>query len=164
VATSLGTFETAPQASQALIPSNYFTGPGQFTLNLRLSKSFAFGKEVSRQASTGGGGGFGGGRGGGGGGRGGGGGFGGRGMAGGGGGGGGIFGPGNTGTKRYNLTFSAYARNVLNNVNLGSPVGVIGSPLFGQSNSLGGIFGGGGGGSPTQAANRRIDFQVVFSF
>jgi hypothetical protein len=46
-------------------------------------------------------------------------------------------------------------------VNLGSPVGVIGSPLFDQSNSLGGVFGGGGG---SQAANRRIDFQVVFSF
>jgi hypothetical protein len=153
VATSLDTFETAPQANQALIPSNYFTGPRQFTMNLRLSKSFAFGKEVSRQASTGGGGGFGGGRGGGGG-------FGGRGM-GGGGRGGGIFGPGNTGTKRYNVTFSAYARNLLNNVNLGSPVGVIGSPLFDQSNSLGGVFGGGGGSS---AANRRIDFQMVFSF
>jgi hypothetical protein len=165
-ATRLGTFNAAPQANQALIPINYFDGPGQFTLNLRLSKTFAFGKEVSRQASTGGGGGFGGGRGGGGGGRGGGGfggggGLGGGGMAGGGGRGGGMFGPGNTGTKRYNLTFSAYARNVLNNVNLGSPIGVIGSPLFGQSNSLGGIFGGGGGSS---AANRRIDFQVVFSF
>ena len=49
VATSLGTFKTAPQAGQALIPSNYFAGPGQFTLNLRLSKTFAFGKEVSRQ-------------------------------------------------------------------------------------------------------------------
>jgi hypothetical protein len=84
-------------------------------------------------------------------------------MGGGGGRGGGIFGPGNTGTKRYNLTFSVYARNVLNNVNLGSPVGVVGSRLFGQSNSLGGIFGGGGGG-PSQAANRRIDFQMVFSF
>jgi hypothetical protein len=165
VATSLGTFQTVPQAGQTLIPSNYFTGPAQFTLNLRLSKTFAFGKEVSRQASTGGGGGFGGGRGGGGGGRGGGGGgFGGGGMGGGGGRGGGIFGPGNTGTKRYNLTFSAYARNVLNNVNLGSPVGVLGSPLFGQSNSLGGIFGGGGGGGASQAANRRIDFQMVFSF
>jgi hypothetical protein len=168
VATRLGTFNTAPQASQALIPYNYFTGPGQFTLNLRLSKAFAFGKEVGRQTSTGGGGGFGGGRGGdggggrGGGGFGGGGGLGGRGM-GGGGRGGGIFGPGNTGTKRYTLTFSVYARNVLNNVNLGSPVGVIGSPLFDQSNSLGGIFGGGGGG-PSQAANRRIDFQAVFSF
>jgi hypothetical protein len=164
VATSLGTFETVPQAGQALIPSNYFNGPGQFTLNLRLSKTFAFGKEVSRRASTGGGGGggFGGGRGGGGGGRGGGGGgFGGGGMAGGGGRGGGIFGPGNTGNKRYNLTFSVYARNVLNNVNLGSPVGVLGSPLFDQSNSLGGVFGGGGG---STAANRRIDIQAIFSF
>jgi hypothetical protein len=45
-------------------------------------------------------------------------------------------------------------------------VGVIGSPLFGQSNSLGGIFGGGGGGGggPSQASNRRLDFQVLFSF
>jgi hypothetical protein len=165
VATRLGTFNTAPQANQALIPNNYFDGPGQFTLNLRLSKTFAFGKEVGRQSSTGGGG-FGGGRGGGGGGRGGGGfggggGLGGRGMAGGGGRGGGIFGPGNTGTRRYNLTFSAYARNLLNNVNLGSPVGVIGSPLFDQSNSLGGVF---GGGAASQAANRRIDFQMIFSF
>ena len=166
VVTSLGTFNIAPQANQALIPINGFTGPGQFTLNLRLSKTFSFGKEVTRRASNAGGGsgggfGGGGGRGGGGGGRGGygGGGLGGRGM-GGGGGAGGFFGQGNNATKRYSLTFSAYARNVLNNVNLGAPVGVIGSPLFDQSNSLGGVFGGGG----SQAANRRIDFQAVFSF
>jgi hypothetical protein len=79
---------------------------------------------------------------------------------GGGGGAGGFFGQGNNATKRYSLTFSAYARNALNNVNLGSPVGLIGSPLFDQSNSLGGVFGGGG----SQAANRRIDFQAVLSF
>jgi hypothetical protein len=84
-------------------------------------------------------------------------------MAGGGGRGGGIFGPGNTSTKRYNLTFSVYARNLTNNVNLGTPIGVIGSPLFDHSNSLGGVFGGGPGGG-SQAMNRRIDFQVVFSF
>ena len=156
VATSLGVFETAPQAGQALIPSNYFNGPGQFTLNLRLSKSFGFGKELGKRASNVGGGGYGGGRGGGGGG-----GLGGRGMTGGGP--GGFFSPGDAGTKRFNLTFSAYARNVLNNVNLGSPIGVIGSRLFDQSDSLGGMFGGGPGGS-TQAANRRLDFQVVFSF
>ena len=167
VETRLGTFNIAPQANQALIPVNRFTGPGQFTLNLRLSKTFSFGKEVTRRASTAGGGsgggfGGGGGRGGGGGGRGGyggGGGLGGRGI-GGGGGAGGFFGQGNNATKRYSLTFSAYARNALNNVNLGSPVGLIGSPLFDQSNSLGGVFGGGG----SQAANRRIDFQAVFSF
>ena len=176
VATRLGTFSTAPQANQALVPINYFDGPSQFTLNLRVSKTFSFGKEVGRQASTGGGGGFGGGggRGGGGGGRGGGGfggggfggggGLGGRGMAGGGGRGGGIFGPGNTGARRFNLTFSAYARNVLNNVNLGTPLAVVGSPLprlFDHSNSLGGVF---GGGAASQAANRRIDFQMIFSF
>ena len=161
-ASPLGTFDLAPQPNQALVPINYFTGPGQFTLNLRLSKTFSFGKEVTRRASTAGGG-SGGGFGGGGGGRGGyggGGGLGGRGM-GGGGGAGGFFGQGNNATKRYSLTFSAYARNALNNVNLGSPVGVIKSPLFDQSNSLGGVFGGGGG---SQAANRRIDFQAVFSF
>jgi hypothetical protein len=82
-------------------------------------------------------------------------------MAGGGGRGGGFFGPGNTGTKRYNLTFSVYARNALNHVNLGTPGGVIGSPLFDQSNTLGGVF---GGGAASQAANRRIDVQAIFSF
>jgi hypothetical protein len=152
VATRLGTFNIVPQANDTLIPVNDFEGPSSFTLNLRLSKTFSFGKEVTRQASTGGGG-FGGG------------GFGGRGMGGGGGRGmgggggrGGAFGGGTTGTKRYSLTLSAYARNVLNNVNLGMPSGVIGSRLFDQSNSLGGVFGGGG------AANRRIDFQMVFNF
>jgi hypothetical protein len=87
--------------------------------------------------------------------------MGGRGIAGGGARGGGIFGPGNTGTRRFNLTFSVYARNVLNNVNLGSPGGVIGTPLFDHSNSLGGVF---GGGAASQAANRRIDLQAIFSF
>jgi hypothetical protein len=158
VATSLGTFDIAPQAGEALIPINHFPGPSQFTMNLRLTKSFTFGKEVSRPASAGGGGGRGGGFGGGGG-RGGGGGLGGRGMAGGGGG-EGLFGPGNAGTKRYTLSFSAYARNLLNDVNLGTPGGVIGTSLFDRSNSLGGAFGGGGG----QAMNRRLDFQMVFSF
>jgi hypothetical protein len=48
-------------------------------------------------------------------------------------------------------------------VNLGTPLGVIGSPGFDHSNSLGGVFGGGGGGQ-SQAANRRIDLQAIFSF
>ncbi len=157
-ATALGTFNIAPQANEALIPVNDFTAPGQLTLNLRLSKTFSFGKEVARQGSSGAGGGGGGGFGGGGRGGGGfgGGGFGGRGM--GGGRGGAFGGAGNAAPRRYSLTFSAYARNVLNNVNPGTPIAVIGSPKFDQSNSLGGVFGGGG------AANRRIDFQMVFSF
>ncbi|MDR3674406.1 MAG: hypothetical protein P4N24_02875, partial [Acidobacteriota bacterium] len=78
---------------------------------------------------------------------------------------GGMFGGGQTTNRRFNLTLSANARNVFNNVNLGSRSGVIGSPQFDKSNSLGGLFGGGGGpGGASQAANRRIDFQAVFQF
>jgi hypothetical protein len=100
---------------------------------------------------------------------GGGGGLGGRGLSGGGGGGGGFFGGGGTpSNRRFNLTLSANARNLFNDVNLGPRQGTIGSPIFGQSNSIGGLFGGGpgggGGGGSTQAANRRIDFMVTFTF
>jgi hypothetical protein len=59
---------------------------------------------------------------------------------------------------RYNLTFSVFARNLLNVVNLAPPVGSLNSPLFGQSTSLA------GGPFFSQSANRRIVFQVVFSF
>jgi uncharacterized membrane protein YgcG len=144
---------TSPAASETIIPPNYATGPGQFTVNLRLSKTFAFGKKPESPSSSrgpGGGQGMGGGRGGYGGG------LGGRGLSGGGGG-GGLFGPPSTNT-RYSLTFSVNARNVFNNVNLAPPIGVLGSPLFGRSNALvGGFF-------SSSAANRRIDLQVMFNF
>jgi len=60
--------------------------------------------------------------------------------------------------KRYSLTFSANIRNAFNNVNLGTPIGNIQSPVFGESNSLA------GGPYNTQTANRRIDLQVTFAF
>jgi hypothetical protein len=77
-----------------------------------------------------------------------------------------FFGAGTSTNRRFNLTLSANARNLFNDVNLGSRVGVITSPIFGESNSIGGLFGGGGGGGAggPQAANRRIDFQAIFSF
>ncbi len=154
---------TVPNNAASIIPPYGFNNPGQFTFNLRLAKTFGFGKPVqARGASQGG---FGGG---GGGGRGGGGGMGGglgpRGLSGGGGP-GGFFGQGTTTNRRYSLTLSANARNLFNDVNLGPRVGVITSPIFGESNSIGGLFGGGGGGgAAAQAANRRIDFQAIFSF
>ena len=163
VCTSLGTFNVLPATAQSIIPPNGYDNPGQFTFNLRLSKTFGFGKEIQGQTSTGGGfGGRGGGGGGsrGGGGRGGGGGLGPGGLTGGRG--GPFGGGGTTSSRRFNLTLSINARNLFNNVNLGPRGGVIGTPLFGQSNSIGGLFGGGGGG--TQAANRRIDLQAVFTF
>jgi hypothetical protein len=156
ICTPLGTFNTA--ATAGLIPVNYGMGPTLFTLNLRLSKTFGFGRETKGSASDGGLG-PGGGRGGRGGGGPGGGGLGGRGLSGGGGpGGGGLFGMGATTDRRYNLTLGVSVRNVLNRVNLAPPVGNLSSPLFGESNALA------GGPYSSAGASRRIDLQVVFSF
>jgi uncharacterized membrane protein YgcG len=147
--TPLGTFTIAPVVGSA-IPINYGTGHGQATVNLRLSKTFGFGKEAK---GAGGGGGFGGGIPGGG--RGPGGGLGGRGLTGGG---GNPFGGGPSTNRRYNLTFSVSARNIFNHVNLGLPSGNLESPFFDRSNTLA------GGPFNTQTANRRIDLQVRFTF
>jgi len=149
VVTRFGTFDKNPGTGETIVPPNFVTGPSQFSLNLRLAKTFGFGKK-KEQGATGGG--FGGGphggpRGGG---------LGGRGLSGG----GGFFGFGSPSNARYNLEFSVSARNMLNNVNLASPIGNLNSPLFGRSNGLagGGPFGGGGG------FNRRLDVQVRFTF
>ena len=154
VQTKYGCFNVAPQPGDSLIPIYDATGPLRFVLNLRLSKAFGFGKkkEATNTAGMGGPGGtFGRGPGpgpGGGGGRGGG--F-----------GGGRGGPGGfdaSSNRRYSLTFAISARNVLNNVNLATPIGNLSSPLFGESNGLV------GGPYSSNTANRRIDLQVTFGF
>ncbi|HEV2494242.1 MAG TPA: carboxypeptidase regulatory-like domain-containing protein [Terriglobia bacterium] len=140
-------FNPNPAPGEPLIPINYGTGPGQVSLNLRLSKVFGFGE---KKGSSGGPGGFGGG------GHHGPGGLGGRGLSGGGGPGG--FFRGAPSNSRYTLEFSVMTHNVFNIVNLAQPVGSLTSPLFGRSNSIVGGFGGG------QGYNRRIDLQARFSF
>jgi hypothetical protein len=144
------TYSTTQPYTQ--IPINYLTGPSQFTLNLRLAKSFGFGPDTGGKNTAQGGGGPGGGgpplgsgpRGGGGFGR--------------GGPGGGGFGGGPATTRRYNLTFSVNARNILNKVNPAVPVGVLSSKNFGQSIALA------GGPFSSAAANRKIELQAMFSF
>jgi len=170
--TEWGSFDSAPAPGDPRIPMNFGTTPAQFTANVRLSKTFGIGPKLEATADNtqpqggqrpggdggrGPGGPGGGGRGPGGGGPGGPGG-GGRGPGGPGGGPmGGIFGGERSG-QRYNLTFSANARNLFNKVNAAPPIGNLSSPQFGQSTALaGGVFN-------TQSANRRIDFQVAFSF
>jgi hypothetical protein len=148
VTTRWGVFDTVPVAGEKIIPSNYGTGFRQFIANLRLSKTFGFGKEV-QGGGPGGGPGGGGGR------------FG-RGLGPGGlssmGMNGNPFGRGASTNHRFNLTFSVSARNIFNNVNDAAPVGNLNSPIFGKANALtGGFF-------SSNAANRRIDFQVRFSF
>jgi len=143
-------YNTNPGPTDPRVPINSLTGPTQFVLNLRLSKTFGFGKEnASANGQPNGPGGGGGHRGGGGGG----GGFGrgpGAGIA-------TIFGPANTG-RRYNLTFSVNARNVLNRENLAIPVGNLSSPNFGNSVALA------GGPFSSQAASRKLELQASFSF
>lgn len=157
VKTKWGTFDTNPQTGATIIPVNYGAGPRQFSLNIRLSKTIGLGRRTESTTIAGGPGGPpGGGRGG---------------PPGGGGGAGGGLGPGGLSSSggrggppgmnvsyRYNLTLGIGSMNVFNIVNLGTPVGQLSSPLFGQSNSLAGGFGPPGGG------NRLIDFQVMFSF
>ncbi|WP_035351468.1 hypothetical protein [Edaphobacter aggregans] len=64
-----------------------------------------------------------------------------------------------TAPRRYNLTVVAGAANLFNIVNLGTPNGVLNSPLFGKSQSLAsGQFA-----SPTPG-NRSVIFQANFSF
>ncbi|MGO8815374.1 MAG: carboxypeptidase regulatory-like domain-containing protein [Terriglobia bacterium] len=145
VSTRWGTFDTVPVPGEKIIPINYGTGYDQFTANLRLSKTFAFGKEVQGAGNGGGGGG----------------GHYGRGL-----GGGGlssmgntnVFNRGNTTNRRFNLTFSVSARNIFNNVNFASPEGNLNSPIFGKPYALAGGF------FSSNAANRRIDLQVRFNF
>src|SRR5208337_878823 len=152
-----GTFDATPTFGETIIPINLGTGPAQFSLNLRLSKTIGLGKKTETRTLGGpmGGPPPGGGRGG---------------PPGGGGGPGGGLGPGGLSSSggrggppgmnvshRYNLTFGVGAMNAFNIVNLGAPVGQLSSPLFGRSNSLA-AFGPPGGG------NRLIDFQLTFSF
>jgi hypothetical protein len=165
--TAFGCFNTNPAPGTPLIPYDYGQGPAQFSVNIRISRTWGWGERKGAAPTPGQGGGGRGGPGGGGpggGGRGGGGGgFRGGGFAGGGRGGG--FGAvGNTG-KRYNLTLTASARNLFNHVNYAPPNGSLTSPFFGESLSLaqsqgGGPFGGGNG----AAGNRKIELQLRFQF
>lgn len=143
-----GSFDLVPQPGEKIVPINDLNGPGRFTLNVRLSKTFGFGQKKEATAGGGGpaaGGTFGRGPGGP---RGGGGDHGGM---------GGMFGGGPS-NQRYNLTFTVNARNIFNNVNVNTPIGNLSSPLFGFANGLAGRpFS-----SPT--ANRQIDLQVQFTF
>jgi len=188
--TQYGNFQAVTNAANLgnLIPRNYLTMPGLFSVNLRLYRVFGFGPKRGANAAAanpggmggppGGGmggppgGGMGGPPGGGGGGRGGFGGPGGGGgmrMGGGGGGGRGGFGGGETTDRRFNATVSVNVSNILNHFNPGGYNGNMTSPTFLQPTSINSGFGGGGGGfggfgGGMAANNRRVDMSVRFTF
>jgi hypothetical protein len=184
--TPWGDFDIRPKPGQTIIPRNFGEGPGFFSVNLRVGRTFAFGDlpgaaerrkvaQQQQQQQQGGNNRDGGGRdggnrgGGGGGGQGGAGGGGQRVVVGGPGGGPGgpmpimMGGPGGGGggeQKRYTLNFSLFFINLLNHTNLNNPSGNLGSTNFGRSLALAGGFGGGNAAS----GNRRIQASVRFSF
>jgi hypothetical protein len=158
--TRFGNFNLTPLPGETIIPRNFGQAPGSFVINLRVSRAFAFGN-ISRGnaaaarpaggpggapavAATGGSGP--------------------RPAAAAGAGPQGPAGPASE--KRYNLDVSINFQNLLNHVNLATPVGNLASPSFGESLALGGAFGGfgGPGGGSSGAGNRRIYAQVRLNF
>lgn len=143
-ASGFGCFNLNPAPGTSTISRNIGRGPGTVMLNVRLGRTWSFG---NRGETAGGG-------------------LGGIRVNGGppppgmiiiGGGPG-----GGTGNKKYNLTASVSAQNVLNHANFAPPNGDLSSPYFGQSLSLASGFGPGSGSASTY--NRKIDFQLRFGF
>ena len=151
VATKYGLLDPNPTPGEKLLSRNFGRGPGQITLNLRIGRTFSFGK-VSESAASGA-------------------------VAGGGPAAAGargapaspfaIAGSGGQGSapapanRRYGLTISMQIRNVTNHNNPGPIIGNITSPLFGQANQPAGS---GGGIFSENANNRRLELQTRFTF
>jgi len=148
VVTKYGAFNIAPGPEDISIAPNSETGPNNFMLNLRLSRTIGFGREVGEKHGGAGSapGPEGRVRG-----------LGGRGLSGGGG-----SSLGGATNRRYALTISMSALNALNNVNIAPPENVLGSPLFGQSISLAGGAYSAQVGNPV--ANRLINASLALSF
>jgi hypothetical protein len=144
VATQYGCLDTNPVGKdESIVPTNAGIGPANFALHVRVSKVIGIGPRIktanegdSFTPNQGGG-------------------VGGRGI--------GSSGPAirldASVPRRYSLTFAVVAINALNTVNLGTPNGVLLSPLFNKTQSLAGNqFG-----SPV-SGNRYISLQSSFSF
>jgi hypothetical protein len=114
VVTPFGTFDPNPSPGQSIIPRNLGSAPAYFTLSVRLSREFTFGR-LTMPLKT---------------------------------------------ERSYKLKLSVSARNLLNTVNPGLPVGNLASPLFGLSNYIAYSSG------PDRQAgtNRSFDFQALFTF
>lgn len=148
IATKYGLFDPNPAPGVATIGRNYGRGPGSILLNLRLSRTFAFGLGEGREAPTN--------------------------IPGGGeqrAATGGVFAAG-TGTaqgggrtsRKYNITIGMSVRNLLNHTNPGPIIGNLTSPLFGQANQAAGSAVPVGTTFSESANNRRLELQMRFTF
>jgi hypothetical protein len=142
VVTPFGAFDPNPSVGEPLIPRNFGVGPTQFVVNLRIGKTFQFGKGRSSTSGNaapkrkagdtvdnawGGA----------------------------------APSAANASDGRYSLSLALRLQNLFNHVNAATPVGNLGSLLFGQSTSSAGSFG--LSGNPG-AGNRRVEMQIGFTF
>ena len=128
--TRFGDFDLAPAPGQELIPRNYGMGPGFFSVNMGISRSYSFGTvpapaaaapaaaapTAANKPS------------------------------------------GPTPEKRYTVTFSINIQNLLNHTNLTNPIGNLSSPQFGQSLSTAGGFGGPGSNAGNRRMQIQVRF------
>ena len=146
VQTAYGLLDPSPAPDERLVPRNYGRGPGAILFNLRIAKTLTFGAapEVGGpqptrlpgepQRQTGG-----------------------------------VFnsaatsGASSSG-KRYSVVLQLSIRNLLNHNNPGPINGNITSPLFGRANQSAGGGAPGGTGFSESANNRRLEFQMRFTF
>lgn len=143
ISTRFGLFNVNPGPGDRIIPRNYGQGPGYFTLNCRLSRTFGFGgeKQAGKRSS-------------------------GKAKKSGGAAAAeeiglhSILKDGSSG-QRYNLTFAVQVRNIFNQANPGTPVGNLSSSLFGTSTWLASSS---GADSIAAGDNRRIQLQMKFTF
>jgi len=142
VHTKWGIFDTAPIAGQRIIPRNLGNSPSMVGFNMRLSRAFGFGPRTGGEDGRGGvehqG-------------------HGGPGM------GGGPMGHyhGSEAVaegRKYSVTLTVSTRNLLNTVNLDTPIGNLSSPMFGTSRSTHGF------GPASASANRTVELQARFGF
>jgi hypothetical protein len=139
VHTKWGTFDTSPIAGERTIPVNYGTGPGVLIANLRLSRNFNFGPKLPEESAP----------------------------------------PAHAATakdarppqpppkpgkpekkeieRRCTWNIGVSAQNVINHPNYAPPVGVLGSPLFGQSTALSNVWG-------NDSTGRSISLETFFRF
>jgi hypothetical protein len=109
ISTAYGLLDPSPSPGEKLLPRNYGRGPALYFTNLRIIKTFTFGREgkASNNVAAR------------------------RGLL------GSIF-PGPPADREYKVTIGFSTRNILNHTNPGPIIGNISSQLFGRSNGLSG--------------------------
>ena len=148
ISTPYGLLDPNPLPGEKLIGRNAGRGPAQIMVNLRVQKTWGFGRERGASGADRSS----------------------RGGVGNGGNGGGLV-PANPspgvftapgGNRRYNVSLGMAGRNLLNHNNPGTIIGNITSPLFGRANQIAGAPN--GEGFLETAGNRRLELQLRFTF